>query len=280
MRTFKCLCAFCFFPFFLFATELKPWLDTCFQIQAKGSALLQNYQQIYTPRKTIRHHAFDQFYTLSAEVAIPDCFLSDNMNNAMSAEIELTVANTRRQHPNLDNIRLTGRYQFLNDIIGDPVSLTAGLTITQAFKNALFDVSSFHHGLIEAEATLSVGKEIPCEQFWATRCWGFLGCGIGDWGTFWLRGYAACEKNWCDVQQLRIFIESMYGFGQQNIHKPTHFRGYGKIKHRSVDLGFRYSYFFDYGSSLRIEYAFRPYAYNFPTFANLLEISFIYPFGL
>jgi hypothetical protein len=279
MRFFKLLAFLILLPLGLFSTELKPWLDTDFQIRAKGNALLQYYREVYSPHESIRYHNLDQFYTLSGSVAIPD-LVSMDMNRGIGVELEMTLANTRRQHPNLDNIRLTGRYQFLDDIIGDPISLTAGLTVTQAFKNALFDISSFHHGLIEAEATIAFGKECSYSEFWDSRWWGLLGCGIGDWGTFWLHGYAAWEKNWCDCHQLRFFMNSLYGFGQKNINRCDNFHGYGKIKHRSVDIGVRYSYFLDYGQSLSIQYAFRPYAYNFPTFNNTLEIAIIYPFGL
>lgn len=258
-------------PALAIGTELKPWLDRDLEVQARGSALFQFYQNVYTPHKTIHHQARDRFYHVSAAFAAFD----------YSAEVEMTVADTKFQHLDVDCLRLTLRRLFLDDILGDPLTLTAGLTITQAFRHSIFDISSFHHGHIEAEANISFGKETPCMEFWLTRWWGYAGLGIADnSGSPWLHTFFAWERNWWNMHQFRVFMESLIGFGGRNISSHRHFHGYGKIKHRSLDVGARYTYFFDYGESLSLQYAYRPYAYNFPAHANLVLISFLYPFGL
>ncbi len=80
-------------------------------------------------------------------------------------------------------------------------------------------------------------------------------------------------------QEWRLFCHTLWGLGSRNIH-IDHFKGYGSIQHRSVNLGFRYTYLLDYFGSLSFEYTSRVYAHNFPAFANIFLVELRYDFGL
>ena len=97
-------------------------------------------------------------------------------------------ASTRRQRGGIDHLRATGRYIVLDDVAGDPISLTAGLSYIESFIPGLHDVSSFHHGRAEGELFLSVGKERRAWASWIRRWWAAGAIGIGDRGSPWLRG--------------------------------------------------------------------------------------------
>jgi hypothetical protein len=263
--------AFLVIPSLLASTDLTPWLTKDFEFQPRVSILYQNYPQIATKNKHANQSANDQFYTAGVELSAFD----------YSVELETTLANTRRQHYCFDDIRLTGRYRILNDIPGeDPVSLTAGITFIKAFTHSLHDVSSFHHGQFETEAHIAVGKETPIEEFWMSRWWAVFVIGFGDHGSPWIRTQSAWEKNWCDCNQLRLFANTLWGLGNSTIQSVHHFNGYGLIDHRSVDLGFCYTHLFDFSGTLSLKYIHRLYAHNFPEHTNLLQVSFVYPFGL
>lgn len=259
-----------FLPFSIFCTELEPWFGPDLLFQTHLKYLWQNYQKIATGDSSESLHANDNFFTLGALLPYHE----------WSGELELTYADTRHRSMGWDNVRLTGRYLWLNDVNGfDPFSLVTGMTITQASKQAVRDIGSFHHGKIEAEAFVSVGKENPVENFWSSRWWGVLGIGTADIGYPWLRTEAVWEKNWFERQQLRLRALALVGFGHENLHR-CHFRGYGPIAHRSVDLAARYSYFFECSGTISLEYCRRVFAYNFPKNANQVVISFIYPLGM
>lgn len=262
---------FCFlFPMLLGATELTPWLERDLELQPRVTWLHQKFSKIYTPHRTFRRSANDSFYTLSMEVTGLD----------YGVEVEVSVAHTQHQRNDCDNFRLTGRYRWLNDILGDPVTLTTGVTYIQAFRHSLYDISSFHHGKTECEAHVVIGKEYSTLSTWNSHWWAVFALGLGDHGSPWLRGEAAWEKNWCDQQRVRVFMHALCGCGGNNIHHIDHFHGYGAIRHRSIDLGARYSYRFCFDGVLSLEYARRVYAQNFPSQANLVLLSFLYPFGL
>lgn len=268
MKSRGYLLALIVLPSYVFGTDLTPWLTRHYEIQASATELLQYYQTIQSPHKHIRNHTLDSFTTFGLELSAYD----------YSTELETTVAHTHRQKAGCDNVRLTGRYRFMNDILGDVVSATAGVTVTQAFRNSLRDPSSFHHGIIEAEAHLSIGRETSCRSLWISRWWGLIGLGCGDYGSPWLHGHFEWEKNWYNQQHWSLFADTLWGIGGNSFALP--FRGYGSVRHQSLDIGSRYRYIFENGFRISLEYAFRVYALNFPQNTNRLTIELLYPFGL
>jgi hypothetical protein len=251
----------------LHGTELLPWFSRDLIIPLQATYTYQTYPYLHSPKGHFGKRARDHFLNLSASLAYEN----------LSAEIEFLFADTRKQHTTLDCARLAGRYRVLNDIVGDPLSLVVGATITKAFSHSLKDPSSFHHGRIEAELHVAFGRETPVEALWWSRWWGVAGIGIGDHGSPWLHGDIAIEKNWCDRHQVRLFVNTLWGLGNDNLQPGHRFHGYGPLRHRSIDLGLRYSYVFESGWIISAGYAHRIYARNFPAHANLYTISLLYP---
>ncbi|MBA3958618.1 MAG: hypothetical protein H0X51_09550 [Parachlamydiaceae bacterium] len=259
----------------LSATELAPWLGQDLMIESRATYLFQSYRKIQTPNGSIFRHANDNFFTLGAS------FVRSNYSSNYSAEIEGTIADTHRQHFACDNLRLTLRYRMLNDIVDDCFTLTPGITITKAFKHSVRDPSSFHHGEIEAELHVAVGREASLGPYWRSRWWAVAGVGQGDHGEPWLRGDWNWERNWWnEQQQLHLFLHTLCGLGNKNLSPHKHFKGYGSVRHRSIDIGARYSYLFECDAILSLEYARRVYAHNFPMQANLVQLQLFFPFGL
>lgn len=260
----------CLFPGIICATEFAPWLDKDFEFQPRMTVLHQSYHSIATSSRSIHHASYDRFYTGSIGLSAFD----------WSGEVETTLADTSHQRGACDNIRLTARYRWLSDIIDDPFTVTTGITATQAFRHSVRDISSFHHGQLAGEAHIAIGKETAYQSFWQSRWWTVVGVGIADQGYPWIRFNASWEKNLCIQHQFRLFLHSLYGLGHHNLHSSHHFRGYGPIRHRSIDVGMRYSYEFVSAGNLSIEYARRIFAENFPSQTNLFLLSYLYPFSL
>jgi len=272
MRQPKWLSLFLLIPLLCEATDLKPWFGNDYEAELRATALYQNYRSVATPsHHNIKREENDAFITLSAAYPF----------KRYSGEFEATAAFTRHQSQCWDNFRVTGRYQWLNDNEdGDPFSLVTSLTLTEPFSRALHDISSFHHGHLEGEFDISFGKAYGCEcsKDYLYRWWSVIGAGVAEEGSPWLRGDAAFEYNANGTHLFRGFVNTLWGMGGE-ILDPYHFRGYGKIHHESVDVGFRYGYVIDCFGTLSIQYARRVYAYNFPENANLVLIEYYCPFG-
>jgi len=253
----------------LTATEYPPWYDNDLEVASRSTILYQTFQKVETSCGKTNYSSNDVFLKQSLGLSF----------DKYAAEVELVAAATRKQHFNLDHLKLTGRYRIYDDIIDDPFSLVAGLSLVQAGRPALHDPASFHHGLFEVEAHLSVGKEISQNQFWLKRYFAVFGIGQGS-HLPWLRADFVYAQNYCDLSEFRLFVNTLFGLGGRNLNL-NHFHGYGSIQHRSIDLGLQYSYFLEnVDGSLTAEYSYRVYAKNFPKNVNCLALTFYYPFGL
>ena len=258
-------------PFLLDATELSPWYPRDLELQPQASYCYQTYHTVDTVHGFAHRPAYNHFLDLSLSGAY----------SQYAVEIETLLAATRHRTFGFADLRLTGRYQWFDDVIGDPLSLTTGLTVAQVFEQARHDLSCFYHGGIEFEFHVAAGQECTCREFWQSRYWGVLGFGFADQGSPWLRANVAWEHNWWDTQEVTFFINSLWGCGGEGLHlHHKHFHGYGPIHHQSIDIGFNYSYGLECGGVLSCGYAHRLYALNCPRCVNNWCVSFLYPFGL
>jgi len=246
-----------------------PWTERDLEIYPRGCYLYQTYNEIDTSSRTVRRHGDDHFFSAGLFGSF----------DVWSVDLEAIIAETRRQHFCLDSFRLTGRYLWYNDIVGDPFSLMTGITLIKATTSALHDISSFHHGKLEGESFISIGKERTCWDDWLSRWWGCLGIGVGDHGNPWIRGQLAWEKNFQRNRHVRFFLNTLVGLGKHTLSVDS-FDGYGPIRHRSVDIGIRFSKRTDFCGIFRLGYARRIYACNFPRGAHFLFFSYLFPFGL
>lgn len=268
-KLFTILSLFCFCQGS--ATEYTPWLGNFYEFELRSSFYYQGYAWLASGSHHTKYSSNDVFLNLSLSNARP--------NPAVGAEFEVTEARTRRQRGEIDQLKLTGRYLWQDDVRGDLYSLITGLSYIQAFKNSLRDVSSFHHGLYNAEFFVSLGKEMAEECLWGSRWWGMFAIGIAEQGSPWLRFRLNYDKRWCEKHELGLFLHSLWGLGGKRLHL-SYFEGYGPIKHQSIDLGLRYTYVLEYDGHASLEYAYRVYANNFPAYAHHVLAQFLYPFGL
>lgn len=252
------------------ATERRPWFGPDKLPEFRLDYTYQHYSKIDSGGRDFSRHGDDHFINLSASITPgPPC----------NIELEALIDHTRKTH-GFDCARITGRYLFLDDVIGDPMSLSAGITITRATHTSLHDISSFHHGLMEYEAHVAIGKECSCEGFWSSRIWGFMSLAIADRGSPWMRAYLGYERNCWDWHDYGIFIRSLWGFGKHNIRLTQRFPGYGSISHGSIELGAYYRKFFEcFGGYVHGQYVYRLWAHNFPTDTHLLTVGILFPFS-
>lgn len=265
------------------AREQMPWFNKNLELELRSSYLFQTYPSIQSSKNSRHYSSDDSFLTFGVETSVPSLALTyfglPDVIGAIDGELEIVLAGTHHRHFGFDSARATLRNQWMDDVVGDPVSLATGLTGIQACQESLHDPSSFHHGKLEGEIHLSLGIEAGCYSTWTSRCWGFFALGSADVGSPWIRGDLAWE-HLSDGQrtQIRVFTNTCWGLGGRSF-KLQKFHGYGPIAHQSIDIGLRYSYDFDIWGVLALEYTYRPYARNFPQYTNRFSINYTFPYG-
>lgn len=253
------------------AINLEPWYPRMFEIHPFLTGITQHSSSVQSPHGNFDHDLRANFLNCGAYVAYYD----------WSGELDLSLSESSLRSFGFDCFTCTGRYQIWDDVaLVDPVSVVASVSLTAASRNALYDPSTFHHGKFESIVHVSVGKEIPYEQFWLSHFWGAIGLGTADVGSPWWHFYLCAEKNALDKHRWLVFIDSLIGCGGESLARNKPFHGYGPIAHRSVDLGIDYRYSFECGLKASLGYSYRLYARNFPKNTNSFSFTLLYPFGL
>ena len=258
-------------PFILLTTEYAPWYGRYLELYPKITYRYQTYREIDTPAKDLFYKSNDQM--LDASIS--------SSYDVYALELEVFSADTKAHTYFFDSVRLTARYQLTDDVIDDPFSSTIGVNFNQVSTKGLEDIGLFHHGQVEGELFIAVGKEFAPKDFWVKRSYAVLGLGAGDHGSPWLHGILAFEKKFCNSQKIAFSLEGLFGFGDKNILTTKDFHGYGAIAHRSLDLKCSWEQFIAQTNALfKIEGAYRLFAYNYPKNAFNLYMSITYPLSL
>lgn len=254
-----------FLPITLHAVQLAPWYENDLEVHLNGAVVFQQYNRLSVGNGSVARASFASFLTGSADISY----------NEWRGEFETTLAHSRDHIFGFDDFALSVSYRWYDDILGDPFSLTTGLRLIRATTSGLHDISSFHHGKCEAVANVAIGRESAYLADWLTRYWANLGIGIADFGSPWLTGDLVWEKNWPNDARLTLFTHFLGGFGGNRLN-PHHFSGYGPIRHRSIDIGFKYTLFANCLPTFALGYSYRIYAKNFPSHTNRLFLSMEY----
>lgn len=252
------------------ALDLEPWYGRYLELTPTLEYTLQNYRKVETKCGHYERKTYDDFLDLSIGTSF----------EPYAIDFEVGVANTRHHSFYFNDFALTARYKLLDDVSGDPVTLTAGWTFTAVSHVGLTDLSNFFHGLIENELHLAVGKETTCFDTWTSRWWAVGGIGIATQGSPWLRLDGNYEFHLAEMDTLRFFTNTLWGLGGHRLCLCHPFKGYGSLHHQSVDVGVAARHIFDVGAIFELSYARRLWARNCPEQVNLVRVMFEYPFGL
>jgi len=256
----------------LMATETKPWFGNVMEFEFRPTYSFRHFSEVDVSQGPSAYTSDDSLLNLS---------LALTPVSQWNGEVEMLVARTAEQGFSIAHLKATARYLWCDDIIGDPFSLTTGLSLTVPVKTSQQDISMGYHGDVEAELHAALGREMTRCDSWIARGWLVGGGGIANIGSPWLFFDANIEGNYCDRHHLRFFITGRFGVGDDNLDiTQDPFVGYSDINHHSIDTGFRYTYLMDYCGVFYLEYSHRIMAKNYPEDVATYTIGYMLPFSL
>ena len=167
----------------------------------------------------------------------------------------------------------------MDDIVGDPLTITTGLSARYVSDTSLRDVSSPYHGPLEIAANFALGNEFVDNDSWRARIWLCGALGQATIGSPWVEGLFGLDTNIHETHKFSVFLDGMHGFGRKHSLNIDHFHGYGKMRQKSIDLAFRYGYQLGVWGTLKFTYGRRVLAKLCPKNVNTFEISYLFPFS-
>jgi hypothetical protein len=251
------------------AFEEKPWLGDFLGFYLDSSYTYSRFNHVQNAVHQLRHASNDNLLTFDLNFCPAD---------GWDIDLEAEFAHTPRQRWGRRSLATQLRYRWLDDIAGDPISLTTGLSIRQVAHVSVRDISSPYAARWDFEVHSAIGKEWSRGPSWYMRWYGVGALGQGNRGSPWTRARLVLEGNREDHHQVSLFGYGYWGFGSQEKVNIAHFHGWGQIDHGSIDLGAGYRYVTDVWGYLWLEYSHRVYARSYPAAVNTVQIGYHLPF--
>jgi hypothetical protein len=258
-------------PISLSALEIDPWFCNLWEFTFTPSYTYGRFHHVQNGHPQIKNVFNENLLNLA--LAVPP-----SLNWEVDGEVEF--ADTTRQSMGLRSGAAQVRYLWLDDVLGDAVSLTTGVSARGVSSHSLKDISCPYHSYANFEINTSIGREWDRGFDWRIRLYGFGAIGQGNVGYPWARAFATLEGNIQSTHRLGIFTEGYFGFGPHSRVSTNHFHGYADIRHQNIDLGVQYTYVFEIWGRLFFAYTRRLYAKSFPENVNFFTVSYMLPFSL
>lgn len=258
-------------PTLLVALEEKPWFGNCFELEGRASYAYSYFEKINHGVPQLKKSWHDNLLTLDLGTVVPE-------NWSWEAEIQ-GDATTRRSF-GYSSAAVQGRYLWLDDLCGDPVSLSFGVSLRETGGKSLKQFSTPYHSRFCSEFHTAVGKEWDDGRSWRTRVYGLGAIGFGNSGSGWWRANFFYMQNFCDKVHLNVYLLSYFGMGDKKRVNTHDFHGWKHIAHRSLDLGLGLRYLIRPWGSLSFDYLRRVAARSYPEQVNFFVFTYELPFSL
>src|SRR5579872_459593 len=107
----------------------------------------------------------------------------------LDAGVEIEVTHTPKLDWAVRSMAVQGRYLWLDDIVGDPITFNTGVIFRWVPPHSLTDISTPYHARYNTEVNAAIGKEWGGWKRYLYRSYGFLGIGMAETGYPWLRTF-------------------------------------------------------------------------------------------
>lgn len=255
----------------LYSLDESPWLGDVYEFATQTDLSYSHYRYI-DQAKEQPSYTYRSYLTKET--------LSFTASEALAFELEVELARTPYQLYGFRSSALAARYVLLDDVAGDFVSLVVGANMRAVGGRSVRDVNSPYSSYLNTEVMTSIGKEFTKDKEWKTK--GYLAgvLGLANHGSAWNRLEMVYEGKISSAQVIQAFMSGYFGYGPKTQVDINHFEGWGKIAHRSLDIGLQYRYCFSFWGDLGLSYAYRVFAKSYPQNQQTVQISYTLPFSL
>lgn len=255
----------------LAALQTSPWIGDTYEFYLRSDVIYSQYRKI---DQAVEQPTYLYRNYLTREG------ISFALSSSLEVEMEVELARTPHQLYGFRSVALAGKYLLLDDVAGEPLSIAIGANVRNVGVRANKDVSSPYASFWNFEGAAFLGKEFTKTDVWRTRGYLMATLGIAHQASFWNRFELAFEGKLGKSNVGKVFCLSYLGYGLEKSVDIDHFNGWGKIAHRSIDIGVQYRYLFQFWGELGLSYAYRALAISYPRGEQTIALSYTLPFSL
>lgn len=270
--------------FFSVATPLcalseAPWFGDLYQFKAGATTFYEHAGGVHN-RKGRENPSFSRKGVIIDLETFYSSAFSETPKPAWNFQFEQEIDLGRKQKTAFSSTAVSARKLLFDDVYGDVVSLAVGGNMRFAPRAALVDPLIPYHGIVNAEANFSVGKEFSQYNTWVGRAHFFGSLGMCERGSFWSKTHLYVEANGRDQFQFALFLKGYFGLGGKEKVNLSNFKGWSHIAHRSVDGGILAKYHLREYGHLECELALRMYSKSYTESFKRLSLRYVLPFSV
>ncbi len=218
----------------LHAMNYQPWFNPLLEFQSTSEYEYQYSKTLQSPLG-------------NSEKACNENYVSTNLQVSpwpyWDAQFELDLAGTTSVTFNFAAFQALGRYQWLDDTVGDVMSLTTGVHLLVPRALLLANDSFYYVGHVNVDFNVGVGKAFYCGQSdWRSRVWLYAGYGVASQGSPWFDTYLEWDQRICERWVYSLTSRFIYGTGSNNINPNLPFPGYASLNFQAINLFMTLSY--------------------------------------
>ncbi|MCH9609556.1 MAG: hypothetical protein S4CHLAM45_14880 [Chlamydiales bacterium] len=265
--------------FFLSSTllglEREPWFNPLWEFQAIA-------QNDYFKNRTVQIPKSG--YTLNDYSNLFDLALQVSPYPYWDAEVQLDFIASDRTSFNFGGAEIIARYQWLDDTIGEPLSLVTGMSMSFIRGELEENLNAYLSSNYSLGLSVTVGKALyrRCDPLWRRRLWFFgeyLFYNRNTPGSF--RSTLAYDQRIlpCLIWKLHTHYQSGYG---TNDLPPTKegFFGYHNIDFHVLNVETKMLYEFPIYGSFELSGLYNVVAFNGPKNYWGIGGKLVFPFSL
>ncbi len=249
---------------------MQPWFGDIYEFHFLGNYSYSRFNKVQNGKPQL---------TSPFQANVVYLGLDFSPSPEWSLDADLQFADTTKQSFNFRTAAVQARYLWLDDIVGDRVSLSTGGSIRLTNTRSLKDVSCPSYGNVDFELNFSIGKEYDATDCWRFRIWGYGAVGHANRGSPWVKAIASVETNYDDAHKFAFYAYGTNAYGRRTHVLIDNFHGYARIREKSIDLCFRYGYRIGVYGTLRAEYQRRVLAKSYPQDVNTFIFGYLLPFS-
>lgn len=252
------------------ALQTKPWLGNWLEFEGSLYQTHTESHHVATRHATKEKELHSELTTASLEF-MP---LAD-----LSTELELDLAKTQKKPYGFEAVKGGFRYSWLNDLAGDPVSLTTGLAISLSTASRVKDLSSKEHGVFETAVQVACGREFGYteESYW--HVWLATGAGLASSGSPWLGGEIHFKHVFQKEHSLDLFVQGEKCFSSHDLSHLSQFHSWSRVRYEYEEVGVKYAIKKEALGSLFLQLTRRIHARFCPTQTWSVQLGIDIPFS-
>ena len=250
----------------LHARDMSPWLGNVYECESSLSYANTHARHIHKSSR------------------LTTAAFSATLDPQLDAKFSLSAATPGRHLVEFRQAKLRVRHLLMNDIMGDPLSLIAGVCLEAASHSQCKDRLQMQISQAVLAAHVAAGKEFLMAKNRHMHLWAVGQVKVGRAAAPALSG--ALHADWVvgeeKDQTHRFGVVGIYthGCGAREFRREGHGALYSRVAFRALDAGVRYSYSYFSLGSIAFEYTKRLVAKQCPKHAIQAKLTVTLPFSI